>query len=396
MSQSTIPAGPSSTAQFRLIALLSIPVLALLAFVYFAFLRTDYAVLASDLRPDEAGAIVQQLKKEDIGYKLSASGSTILVPDGQADELRLSIVAGGLADPGSVGFELFNETDMGLTDFAQKVNYQRALQGELARTIMGMDGIAFARVHLALPERSLFRQNRSEPSAAVTVVPKPNVALDGARIAGIQRLVASTVTDLRVENVAVLNQRGQLVTLDPEVTSPGRMANASPLERAYAERLERAIRAIAPELSFELKVTTVPLATGAFTGRRLPAPDRDHAIRVVMFTGALVAPEQQADLTRIMGQVIGANRDLGDDIQFSVMPPISTAPPVDEAVPVLERKPSGADNGNLLPEWWFETSLALGLALCLGTMFLIANRRRAARREQLYFRIRDQLRLEPA
>src|SRR5204863_6003346 len=127
-----------------------------------------------------------------------------------------------------------NQSDMGLTDFAQKVNYQRALQGEIARTIMTMDGIAYARVHIALPERSLFRTTRSEPRAAVTITPQPGIDIDPGRIAGIQRLIAATVPDLALDQIAILNERGQLLT--PEFSdAPGAGGSESATEYNYRE-----------------------------------------------------------------------------------------------------------------------------------------------------------------
>lgn len=395
MTQDSQPQVSTRARQYRLVGLLLVPVLALLLVTYFMLIRQDYEVLAKDLRPDEANAIVAELKKQDVAYELAQQGSTILVPASRADELRVAIVGGGIVDSGSVGFELFNEADMGLTDFAQKINYQRALQGEIARTIMGMDGIAHARVHLALPERSLFRTNRSEPRAAVTVIPKPSIALDGARIAGIQRLVASAVTDLRVEDVAVLNQRGQLMTPDPDLAVPDRMAGASALEKAYAERVGRAISTFAPDVSFDIKVTTVQRPATAGDFEAATPGERDHAIRVVVFTPSSIQPEQQADLARIIAQVIGANHEIGDDIQFSLMTPPATAPPVVQ-VPVSNelREVSEDSSSGSLPSRLIEGA-ALAAALIGAALLLwLARRRRLARREQLYVRIRDQLRLE--
>lgn len=386
-----------SSRQLRLLAMLLIPVLAVLLAIYFVFLREDYALLAQDLRPEEANAIIAELKKEDVGYRLERGGTTILVPAGRADELRLAVLGSGIADPGSVGFELFNESDMGLTDFAQKVNYQRALQGELARTIMGMDGISYARVHLALPERSLFRANRSEPRAAVTVVPKAGVLFDEARIAGIQRLVASTVTDLQVQNVAVLNQRGQLVTADPELGRRDRMAHASPVEKAYAERIGRAIAGFSPELGFDLEVTTVQRPGGQGGTAQFAEGERDHAVRVVVFTPATIAPEMRGDLTRLIGEVISVRPEWGDDIQFSLEPQ-SSLPGI---VPVARTAAAPADTNEVgLATFdvgnWIEIAALATAAFGGAIFFLIARRRRLYRRQQLYIRIREQLRIEAA
>jgi flagellar M-ring protein FliF len=147
---------------------------------YFLFVRTEYAVLYTGLRSADASAIVAELDDKGVAYKLKDGGGTILVPVEEADAVRLAIVRSDASLKGSTGFELFNKSDMGLTDFAQKINYQRAVQGELTRTIMMMDGIDNARVHLAIPERSLFRGTRSEPKAAVTLSVQRGRILDEA------------------------------------------------------------------------------------------------------------------------------------------------------------------------------------------------------------------------
>ncbi len=389
-----------SARQLRMLAIVLLPVLGLLALGYFLLVRTDYAVLAQDLRPAEAGAIVAELKKQDVPYRLESQGRTILVPSAKADELRLAVSGGAVSEPGSVGFELFNESDMGLTDFAQKINYQRALQGELARTIMGMDGVAHARVHLALPERSLFRASRSEPRAAVTIVPKPGTPFDAARVAGIQRLVASTVADLRIENVAVLNQRGELLTSDPGFAAPDRMSAATAIERAYAKRIGGTLSGIVPDLSFDLKVTTIPSIPDSESGTEpqlLPANQRDYAVRVVLFTPRPLATSRQAELEQAIGRAIGVTPAAGDDIQFSIEPRAEPASSLDQ--PPFEGS-AGANSedasSRLIDGPWIEIAGLGAAALGALAMYLVMRRRRLARREQLYSRLRDQLLIEQA
>ncbi|WP_294122213.1 flagellar basal-body MS-ring/collar protein FliF [Sphingomonas sp.] len=383
--------------QIRLIGLILLPVLALLAAGYFLFLRTDYAPLASGLRPAEANAIVAELKKQEIPYRLASGGGTILVPAGQADELRLAVQSGSVSEPGSVGFELFNESDMGLTDFAQKINYQRALQGELARTIMEMDGIAHARVHLALPERSLFRASRSEARAAVTIIPKPGILIDEQRVEGIRRLVASTVTDLKIENVAVLNQRGELMTAQP-ISAPDRMAAATKLERAYAERIGGAISTVAPDLNFDVKVTTSPSVPDGEDGA-VPdlksANQRNYAVRIELFTPRPVPASLQAGLEQAITRSVGVTAAAGDDVQFLIEPqvpaPALVPPSAVEAAASRQPDPSPAAmlNGNII------ALAALGAMAIAGFMMLLAvRRRRLVHREELYVRLRDQLLIE--
>lgn len=392
-SPTFVPDGQSR--QLRLIGLILLPVLFLLGAGYYLFLRTDYVPLASNLRPAEANAIVAELKKDDIPYRLEAGGGTILVPASQADELRLKVQGGSVGEPGSVGFELFNKSDMGLTDFAQKINYQRALQGELARTIMEMDGIAHARVHLALPERSLFRASRSEARAAVTIIPKPGTVIDAERVAGIRRLVASTVTDLKIDNVAVLNQRGELMTGEP-AAPVDRMAAATNLERAYAERIGAAVATVAPDLNFDVKVVTSPSIPDSEDGSApelKSADQRNYAVRAELYTPHPVPASLQAGLEQAIARQAGVTAVAGDDIQFLIEP---AAP-----IPAAATAPATAGRAAVAPTAALDTSFielsAIG-AMLLGAlvMFVAVRRRRLIRREQLYVRLRDQLRIESA
>ena len=137
--------------------------------VWFFALRTDWTPLFTQLRPSDAATIVADLDRKKIAYRLADGGTAILVPADQADSARLDVMTGDLPLKGTVGFELFNKSDVGLTDFAQKINYQRALQGELERTIMTLDGINSARVHLSLGEDRIFRDDRVPPKASVTI-----------------------------------------------------------------------------------------------------------------------------------------------------------------------------------------------------------------------------------
>lgn len=150
-------------------AILAAVLLALFALYWFV-LRTDYVPVFERLTQNDAAAVVAELTERKIDHRLADGGTTILIAAEQADQARLDIASSELPLRGQMGFELFNESDMGLTEFAQKINYQRALQGELARTIMLLDGVDNARVHLALPERALFRGARSAPTAAVTLI----------------------------------------------------------------------------------------------------------------------------------------------------------------------------------------------------------------------------------
>jgi flagellar M-ring protein FliF len=175
-------------------------------------LRTDYQVLFSDLAPQDAATITSELDKMKMPYRLGNDGNTILVPGDQVHKTRLKLVGKELPLRGAVGFELFNTSEVGMTEFAQKVNYQRALQGELTRTILALDEVQSVRVHLVLAEQGLFKKAAHQAKASISIALKPGYALDAAQVQGIQRLVSAAVPDIRPDDVTVVDQRGVALT----------------------------------------------------------------------------------------------------------------------------------------------------------------------------------------
>lgn len=171
-------------------------------------LRSDYEVLFSRLAEQDAAAIVAQLKRQKIEFELADAGTSILVPADQVHETRLGLMSSGVPLSGGVGFELFDRQGLGTTEQSQRVSYQRALQGELTRTIGALEHVQTARVHLVLPESTLFRRDRQEPRAAVTLALKPGREISREQIAGVQRLVAASVAGLDPGRVVVTDQRG--------------------------------------------------------------------------------------------------------------------------------------------------------------------------------------------
>jgi flagellar M-ring protein FliF len=168
----------------------------------------EQAALFSDLNAQDAAVIAAELDKLKVPYTLQDRGATVLVDASQVHALRLQLMQKDLPLHGAVGFELFNNADIGMTEFAQKINYQRALQGELTRTILSFPEIRDARVHLALPEQSLFRQASLRPKAAVTLGMRAGQTLRTEQVRGIQRLVASAVPGLVAQEVTIVDQQG--------------------------------------------------------------------------------------------------------------------------------------------------------------------------------------------
>lgn len=174
--------------------------------------RADYQVLFADLSAADAAAMTAELEKLKTPYQLGGEGRTILVPQDMVYKTRLKLMGKELPLHGAVGFEVFNNADFGMTDFVQKVNYQRAIQGELQRTILSIDDIQAARVHLAVPEQGLFKRQAAKAKASVTIGMKSGHALGGEQVLGIQRLVAAAVPDLTPGDVTVLDQHGVALT----------------------------------------------------------------------------------------------------------------------------------------------------------------------------------------
>jgi flagellar M-ring protein FliF len=174
--------------------------------------QPDMQVLFTNLNPEDAAGIVDKLKDTKVPYETTGGGTTVLVPSAQVHELRLQMATEGLPHGGGVGFEIFDRSSIGMSDFVQKLNYRRALQGELARTIAQMPEIERARVHLATPERRLFSNDENRARASVVVSLRNGQALAKTQVNGIVHLVSSSVEGLQVKDVTVVDGHGRLLS----------------------------------------------------------------------------------------------------------------------------------------------------------------------------------------
>jgi flagellar M-ring protein FliF len=186
--------------------------LALLAALWLWSRTPDYKVLYSNLSDRDGGAIITALQQMNVPYKFAGAGGAILVPSDQVHEVRLRLASQGLPKSGSVGFELMDNQKFGISQFAEQVNYQRALEGELERTIESISAVQSARVHLAIPKPSVFVRERETPSASVLVNLYPGRVLDDGQVSAIARMVASGVPDLPAKSVTIVDQDGNLLT----------------------------------------------------------------------------------------------------------------------------------------------------------------------------------------
>jgi flagellar M-ring protein FliF len=174
--------------------------------------RVRYDVLFSGLEQEDAASVVAALREQNVPYRLDAAGRVIEVPQDQVDELRLRLAGEGLPPGGGVGFEIFDRPAFGVSDFVQNVNYRRALERELGRTIQSLGAVQSARVHLALPPESVFADERREPSASVVVRLRSGGSLSTSQVRAISHLVASGVEGLRAEQVSVIDGDGRMLS----------------------------------------------------------------------------------------------------------------------------------------------------------------------------------------
>ncbi len=216
-------------------------VLAALLLTFTWMQRADFQVLYSNLSEEDAGLIVQKLKDLKIPYRTSATG--IMVPADKVHELRLQLATHGLPQGGGVGFEVFDKTNFAMTDFVQKLNYRRALQGELARTIRALSEVEQCRVHISVPERSLFTRDEDRPKASVLLKLKQGRRLSEGQVQGIVHLVASSVEGLDPKDVTIVDSKGEMLT--SSASNIMGLSNAQiEFQRNYEKELEGKIASL--------------------------------------------------------------------------------------------------------------------------------------------------------
>ena len=198
----------------------------------------DFRVLFSNISERDGGAIISSLEQLNVPYKFSESGGAILVPGDRVHEIRLRLASQGLPKGGAVGFELMENQKFGISQFAEQVNYQRALEGELSRTIQAVAAVQTARVHLAIPKPTVFVREEQKPSASVLLNLYPGRMLEPAQIAGIQNLVASSVPQMPPGNVSILDQSGALLS---QLKSKLMEAGLDPTQVKYIHEVESAV-----------------------------------------------------------------------------------------------------------------------------------------------------------
>jgi flagellar M-ring protein FliF len=221
--------------------------------------QPDYKVLFANFSEKDGGAIIAALDQANVPYRYSEGGGAILVPSEQVHDVRLRLASQGLPRGGSVGFELMENQKFGVSQFIEQVNYQRALEGELARTIESIASVESARVHLAIPKPTVFVREEQKPTASVLLHLYPGTMLDKKQIAGISHLIASSVPQLPLANVNIIDQNGDLLSqlkdkLNEAGLDPSQLKYVREVEHNIAERIKDILRPVVGEGNYRAQV----------------------------------------------------------------------------------------------------------------------------------------------
>lgn len=235
----------------RNLFLLLVLILSVLFFGSLIFWNTqpDFQVLFSNLSVEDAGEIASKLKEKKIPFKFTQGGTAIMVPRDQVYEIRLNLAGEGLPKGGGVGFEIFDRTNLGTTDFVQKLNYVRGLQGELSRTIKQIKEVEYARVHIAVPKESIFIEEQKKPTASVLIRTRPGMVITSSQVEGIVHLVSCAVEGLEPANITVLDQTGKILSKKQDPSLLGQLTSTQlEYQKNIEELLKRKIQSMLEEV----------------------------------------------------------------------------------------------------------------------------------------------------
>lgn len=239
--------------------------------VLFLWARSpDYRVLFSNLSDSDGGVIIARLDQMQVPYRFSEGGQAILIPAEQVEQTRMALASEGLPKGGGVGFELMDGQSFGISQFAEHVNYQRALEGELARSIESIDSVQTARVHLAMPQESVFVRDRRQPSASVILTLYRNRAVSEGQVSAITHLVSASVSNLPVNQVTVVDQNGNLLSQpagnDARNLNDAQLKYTAQVEENYRKRIEALLATIVGHSNVRAQVTaSIDFSVGEHT-----------------------------------------------------------------------------------------------------------------------------------
>lgn len=301
----------------------------------FLWMRSpDYRVLLSNLSAKDGGDIVSQLTQMNMPYQLADNGSAILVPADKVHELRLKLAQAGLPKGGNTGFELLDKEQFGISQFSEQVNYQRALEGELSRTIESLSPIQTARVHLAIPKPTLFVREQKSPTASVTVGLLPGRALDEGQISAIVHMVSGSVSGLTSSNVIIVDQTGRLLTNNDnsqQSVSTSQMRLTQETEARLKQRIEDLLAPLVGRANVQAQVTA----------------QVDYS--KVEQTAEEYKPNQQPDSAAVRSRQSSQSQQNSNGGPGGVPGALSNQPVSAPAAPVETAKADTKDNKNASP-----------------------------------------------
>lgn len=278
-----------------------------------------YKVLFSNLDDRDGGAIVTALGTMNVPYKYNDTGTALLVPADRVYDARLQLASQGLPRGGSVGFELMDNARFGASQFAEQINYQRGLEGELARSIESMHTVQHARVHLAMPRQSLFVRERQAPTASVLLNVYPGRSLSDAQVSAISWLVASSVPELTAENVSIVDQNGRLLSAP---TGEGRGMDADQM-RMVRETEQRTVERI---------LTILNPLVGPGNVHAQASAEMDFSRREE--TSEVYRPNQEPGQAAIRSQQTSESNQRGINPAQGVPGALSNQPPANAQAPI--------------------------------------------------------------
>jgi flagellar M-ring protein FliF len=317
-----------STPQLVTLAVSFVAVVALVSGSAWWLSRPNYALLFADMEPATAADVVSKLDAQKIDYRLDTGGRSIRVPEAQVDKLRLEFSAQGLPSSGRIGFEIFDRTAFGATEFLEHINYRRALEGEIARTIATLSEVASARVHIAMAKESLFGAKEQPAKASVVLKLRSAQPLSGATVIGITNLVASSVEGLRPDGVVVMDSFGRPLARPPAPDDD------TPLGGAEIERQQRVERDLSARVVALLEPVVGENRVRANVAVRLSSDTEERTEeKWDPATSVIRSRQQTSDITpasALAGGVSGARANLPPATAANGQPaatPVAAAPP---------------------------------------------------------------------
>ncbi|AGW94955.1 MULTISPECIES: flagellar basal-body MS-ring/collar protein FliF [Cupriavidus] len=278
----------------------------------------DYKVLYSNLSERDGGAVLLSLQQMNVPYKFAEGGGAVMVPAEKVHEIRLRLASQGLPKSGTTGMELMDNQKFGISQFAEQVNYQRGLEGELARSIESIAAVQSARVHLAIPKPTLFVRERQKPTASIVLQLHPGRAIDEGQVAAISHLVSSSVPELTPKSISIVDQHGNLLsnTGNERMLDATQLKYVNALEQNYLKRIEAILTPIVGKDNVRAQVTA------------------DVDFSIVEHTDESYKPNQDPTRTAIRSQQTSESTQQGATPPGGVPGALSNQPPAAAVAPV--------------------------------------------------------------